>query len=113
MSGIYCYLASPYSSDDKDLQQLRYMAAVRACAFLAQTGLPVYSPIVHWHKVAQSHRLPTDAQFWRTQNETFMLHADHLKVLQLAGWQESIGVTEEIAWARSHNIPVLMFPPVA
>jgi len=108
----FIFLASPYSDEQLSVRLRRFVEASRACAYLANTGLAVYSPIVHWHDIALIHRLPTDADFWMEQNRPFIEKCDRMYVLELDGWRESVGVTLEIAAARALNKPVIQFPPV-
>lgn len=112
MSSYFIFLASPYSHPEISVRLSRFVAASRACSYLAQTGLAVYSPIVHWHDIALAERLPFDADFWLEQNRPFIEKCDRLYVLTLAGWEKSVGVTLEIAMARALDKPVIQFPPV-
>lgn len=100
------YLASPYSHPDKDVQNARYEQALTAVAYFAQSGLTIYSPIVHWHQVAASHDLPTQFEFWADQNKSMLQKANQLIVLNIEGWESSKGVKQEMTWAEKLNIPI-------
>ena len=106
---IKVYLASPYSSGIPAHYSQRYIptflgeryhAAVSACAWLANEGHIVHSPIVHWHVVAKQHKLRKDHEFWKDQNDAMLEWCDAVYVLMLKGWEKSIGIKEEVIKAR-------------
>lgn len=67
----------------------------------------VYSPIVHWHNVAKTFNLPTDAQFWHEQN-TLQLSKSDIMVISIDGpYNSSCGVQYEIGYAASKDIQIL------
>lgn len=90
------YLASPYSHPDPAIREVRYDAAVEACALIAGFGLHVFSPIVHWHEAAKRYKLPTDAEFWRGYNKSMQSMCRTTGILRLTGWQESKGMQFEV-----------------
>ena len=101
------YLASPYSHPDPAVQLARYQKAMEYCVHAAtERNEIIYSPIMHWHVASYQYNLPTDAQYWKYQNESLILHCSSIRVLMLDGWRESIGVQEEIGFAGLRLIPV-------
>lgn len=99
------YLASPYTHPDSIIREQRYRAACMATATMLRAGVPVYAPIVHTHPLV-AHGLPGDWRFWSRYDQTFLEIADAVVVLALDGWQESIGVGEELRLAEQMGIPV-------
>lgn len=93
------YLASPYTDPDPEVRLSRYTSACNACAYLLKQGNIVYSPIVHWHTIANTHNLPKDFAFWREQDEHMIRLSDTFAVLQLEGWTDSKGVLSELNYA--------------
>jgi hypothetical protein len=104
------YLACPYSHPDPAVRDKRHDAACKAAAALLRAGVPVYAPVVHSHNLVR-HGLPTDWQFWSRFDPAFLEIADAVVVLALDGWQESIGVREEVRLAEQMSIPVLFARP--
>jgi len=100
------YLASPYTSPHGHIMQGRYIAACHAAATIALEGKCVYSPIVHWHMVAVMHSLPRDFAFWDKQSFAMIDISAGVIVLQLEGWEQSIGVMKEIEYAQARGLPV-------
>jgi len=101
------YLASPYSSSVKNVEYDRYELALGcAAALIDKFKLPVFSPIVHCHGIAQDYAMPTDAKFWQDYNTAFIRKADAVYVLKIDGWEESKGVTQEIRLAKMLNLPI-------
>lgn len=100
------YLASPYSHEDQAVVLRRYRLVCQLCALAFKHGFVVYSPIVHWHAVAEEFRMKTDAEsFWR-QNKEMIRVASELWIAQIAGLSESKGVKQEVEYARSINCPL-------
>lgn len=97
MSKKLYYLASPYSHKRKYIREERYQKALMACDILSERyGIVVISPIVYGHQFAVSFGYPGDANFWKVFDHVLMHKSDVMLVLQLEGWRESVGVTDEI-----------------
>lgn len=99
------YLASPYSHDDPAVREARFRAVCLATAALIRAGNVVFSPVVHSHPLA-SFGLPTTWEFWAEQDRHYLACCDELVVLMLDGWEDSVGVREEIRIAKELGKPV-------
>ena len=104
------YLASPYSHPDRQIQEQRFQAVCQQAAEMMRRGELVFSPIAHTHPIA-AYDLPGDWAFWRRYDRAMLERCDELAVLQLDGWEESIGVKAEIAIAKDLNLPVRFIRP--
>jgi len=102
------YVASPYSSPDLSLMELRYEAA-RAYTFLhIAKGLAIYSPITMCHHMTGLKDEATgDFGFWMAHDLNMVSWSTAVHVLKLTGWKASVGVKAEIAHAEKLGIPVL------
>ena len=112
----FVYLASPYSLNntaDEDSMECRYKQITRCCHTMMATGLNVYSPITHHHSVQSvGGAINQSSNYWLSLDFGILKHAKGLFVLMLDGWQNSIGVKREIAYAREHlDIPVMSIQP--
>jgi hypothetical protein len=96
----FIYVASPYSSLDKELVHERYLAVCRYCARALAAGRAVYSPIVHCQAIALEYALPTDAKFWQFYNKEMIDAAEGLEILYLPGWD----ISEGVQWERDYAI---------
>ena len=105
------YLASPYTHKDPEIVQARYEAVRKHTAWMLSQSIWVYSPIVHCHDLAISHKLPTDSQFWQAYNFHMIDLADELQVLKLEGYEQSIGIMGEVGKANSILCPVTYVEP--
>lgn len=56
-------------------------------------------------------RLPTEAAPWEEVNRSFLTCCQALYVLQIPGWDASIGVGMEIDWARELRLPIIGATP--
>lgn len=106
--GKLVYVASPYSSHDKDLVEARNVGVAMAMGYLMNTNdeYSFYSPICHTHPIATHCKLPGDWAFWKRFDETMLSRCEELWVFCMEGWRESIGVTAEIAIANDLGLPV-------
>lgn len=101
------YLASPYSHQDRKVRQRRYQLACEFVALASQHDLTVFSPIVHYHQLANTYKLPLDANFWWSTNRRHLLASVGLIVLEIPGWEDSRGVFQEVQFARQHKKVIL------
>lgn len=100
------YLASPYSHDSDVIRYQRYEAVLAYVATHISYQV-LYSPIMHFHDLAERYSLPKGFDFWRRLNESILFRCNALHVLMLDGYEESIGVDAEIKFARTNHIPVV------
>ena len=105
------YLASPYSHPDAAVREDRFRAVCEHAAALLRDGHLVYSPIAHSHPLA-ALGLPGDWAFWADHNRAMLERSSSLVVLQLPGWERSVGVAAEVEIARALGLPVHFTPPV-
>ena len=120
---IVAYLASPYTYQSKsneiglskpensekarEVEERRYQIVTEVAAKLSQVGFTPISPITQSHPMAKDHGLNKDFNFWAEHDFTLISRSDLVMVLMQEGWQQSDGVTEEVNFAKQHNIPVL------
>lgn len=106
------YLASPYTHKDKFIMELR--ASLMEC-LTAQFQVEFsdthtfLSPIVHGHnmvKTKEGQKLPPTWDYWKPHDLNILQRCDELWVVCMNGWKESIGVQEELQFAKDNNIPI-------
>lgn len=100
------YLAGPYSSCHIHIRQRRYDKLSWVAAQLIRRGEIVYSPVTSCHHIANDYDLPMDADYWLRHDLEFLRRCGKMYVLQLEGWEQSIGVAREIEFANEHEIPI-------
>lgn len=106
------YLASPYSHPSPCVRINRWNAVCRAAGELMNAGNIVFSPIAHSHPIAVQCDLPTGWDFWHAFDRAFIEWADAVVVLQLPGWENSVGIKAEIEIAAEIGKPVEFMAPV-
>lgn len=97
------YLASPYSHRDPAVKEARFVHACKAAAWLL-TNFPednVFAPIPHSHPMAVHGNLRGDWTFWKRIDVDWLHRCNEFMILTLPGWEESTGVTDETAIART------------
>ena len=100
------YLASPYTNPDDAIREKNYKMVSEISASLTSQGLVVFSPISYGHNLLRFKNMPNDWEFWFNFCVTFLLKCDKLVVCKMPGWEQSIGVQEEIEIASKHCIPI-------
>lgn len=107
------YIASPYTSRrmfpfNKLEQYLRYREVTKFIGRLHDLYTHAFiGPITQSHKTAPFTRTKAGGfDHWRDIDLTFISKSDEVWVVQLPGWDQSIGVLEEITFALKHQIPV-------
>lgn len=110
----FIYLASPYSSKDPAIQKYRGFLIDQILAELyMQTGYAIFPPILVSRKIKElaGDNIGTSFSAWKDVDLCVIKHCDEVWVAMMDGWQESIGVTAEIAYAIKHRITVRYFNP--
>lgn len=95
------YLASPYSHQNKLVMNIRYEIVIYAASRLTAEGFRLLEPIAMCHEQSSRYELPQGYEFWKTRDRSFIDLCDAVMVLTIPGWEESVGVTDEIEYAYS------------
>lgn len=119
MARRFYYLATPYSHPDSVVVQHRHDLALRAAATLWRSGIRVFCPIVHAHPInnAMANHAPSgDPTGWGWEYHCeFDLHmvaaCGKVIVLKMDGWDQSVGVTAEIDFAKKHKLAIFYLHP--
>lgn len=122
------FLGQPYSHPDPKMRQVRYDMAVIATTWLLANGIAVYSPIVHCHPLilnrlaardyGHGYEGGSDQHIWEKLNRAHITRSVEFIILELAGWQDSVGlmgneeVEGEVSYAESISIPVTRLPAI-
>ena len=112
------YIASPYAHDDMLVvnERVKSVTDVTCDIILKLSDIVVpFSPIAYTHGLDQTIKqrnseLGSDKPIeidWYTFDLVYLLRCDALLVLELKGWQQSMGVALEIAFAKKHEIPII------
>lgn len=94
------YIASPYSDPDPRIVEKRFLDVREFTVQSLRRGHICFSPIVFCHQMSQKYALPGDATYWSRFNKRYLIASRSLVVLQLEGWENSVGVKQEIEWAK-------------
>jgi hypothetical protein len=128
------YLASPYTPTPEQIAALvaecdcgltdacvfsaglkikreRFDAAVAAVAELMRAGAHVLSPIASSHPVSLAHDLPGGYAYWQALDRELIDACAEVWVLCLPGFDESVGIADETAYALEHGKVVRYLDP--
>jgi hypothetical protein len=105
------YLAMPYSKYPGGLEEA-FKLASREAGLLLLAGVPVYSPIAHFHPIAMHAWIdPFDYKIWLPANEPMIARSDALIVLRAESWSKSFGMAEEIKAFEAACKPIFYMDP--
>lgn len=105
MSHELIYLASPYTHEDPDVVEKRVFDTEAKFVELFNLGKFVFAPTLYCHAVSKTYALGGSYKIWRPFCLEMLRRCDKLCVLQLDGWDSSVGVLNEIRLARElHKI---------
>lgn len=100
------YLASPYTHPDKKLMDRRAREVTDCSIKLLQQNIFTFCPISYnspWSRT--KWKLPHEWTFWEKFDCIFLCRCDGIAVLDLDGWEKSIGIAAELEYARRMGIP--------
>ena len=97
----FIYLASPYSHPELAIREHRFLDALDYTAEQSKKGEVIFSPIVNSHLLTQNHDLPSTWDFWCKIDYAFINQCLKVRVLKLEGWENSVGIKAELAYAES------------
>ena len=97
---VYSLNAKTNSFQDTLTRQHRYEYTMKRVAQMLKKGVFVYSPIVYTHEISCKYTLPTEYEFWEKSCRHSIDICDSLVVLKMQGWEDSIGITDEIKYAK-------------
>jgi hypothetical protein len=103
------YLASPFSSSIKEVEDYRYKTVTKLAARLMRNyEVALITPITSSYNIKQTDPdfIGTDFEFWKEIDLAFVSRSDEVWVAEMDGWKDSIGVREEIRFALSKGIRV-------
>lgn len=102
------YLASPYSHRSKRVEQSRYREINRIAAALHTTYDHAFIlPITQSHILRKyEDSLGTTFKAWCERDLRFIKACDEVWVVKLKGWDTSVGIKAEIAFAKKLKIKV-------
>lgn len=100
------FISSPYSHPDDQVRENNFRIVSKLAAELNSQGIVAVSPITYGHTLLNFKDMPTDWQFWKEFCLTFLEKSSEVIVYKMPGWENSIGIKEEIEFAKSRNIPV-------
>lgn len=106
------YLAFPYSSNDKELEERRLATSIDASRFLMEKGFIVHNPLCATLPLSTDDN-KYDNGFWvgKVDDSYIRFWAEVLIVLQIPGWDESKGVKAEMRIAMLSGKPILYLDP--
>ncbi|MCS5708713.1 DUF1937 family protein [Candidatus Berkiella cookevillensis] len=102
------YLASPYTHEEKNIRDTRYLVTAWMAAQLIRDGIHVFSATNHNAMLENFADLTDRLEDWQRFNHCMIKRCDKVIVLKMPGWEKSKGIQDQIKYAQLHSIPVEM-----
>lgn len=101
------YIAAPYSDPDPLVVKKRMASFIEATADFIEADKHPVSPLMN-HLLTDYTvvKFPLTWDYWKEYSLKLLSVCDRMIVLTLPGWEDSAGVTAEIALAHELNIPI-------
>ena len=105
-SKVY-YLASPFSTPGKGrmdyelLKEERHHTVEYVAMQLYELGFVLVEPIASSYYKSIHFNAPGNYEYWKVRDRKLIEACDALMVCLMPGWDESVGVTDEIEYAKS------------
>ena len=108
MKRPFIYIALPYTHPDKAVRDERMKGFANVAAEIENAGrYHVLSGVLATAIVERSSiPLPDDYAFWGSYSESLLRVCEGVVLIPFIGWEKSIGVTAELALAKTLNIPI-------
>ena len=101
------YLASPYTTTDKHLKETRLKNLKNICSILLNAKYNIISPVLHNAYLFEEVKiLDSSWDFWKLYCLDILSKCNELFVFKDIQWESSIGVNEEIRFAKQNGIPI-------
>jgi capsule polysaccharide modification protein KpsS len=97
------FIISPFTHEDDSIVQQRVELTETYVANLIKQGLTVQSQIAMLYYLTTKHDIPITYDFWRKYCHQMLEACEQVHVLCLDGWEQSVGVDDEIKLARRLN----------
>lgn len=109
VASVYSLNAKGTTFEDMKIRDRRYRYVMKKTHDLATTGNFPYSPIVSFHEMSLEYEMPKEYKFYRDFDRHMISKSEMMIVLRMDGWEESEGITDEIAYAKSIGVPIVYF----
>ena len=107
--GPLIYLAAPLGHQDPSVRAERFDNVNRYYGYLIRERTLVLSPLSFGASLDEAN---ISNSVWYALGLQFLARCDEMRILALDGWDESVGVSLEIRYARQLRIPVSLVDPV-
>lgn len=106
------YLASPYTHEDPFIKEARFNIICNVAARLMRVyNFHLFVPIAMSHPIQLIGGCAGSWAYWEEYDKLILARCDELLVVTMDGWESSIGVIAEIAYAKQNNLPVRYVNP--
>ncbi|UNB52958.1 DUF1937 family protein [Mycolicibacterium sp. YH-1] len=109
------FLACPYSHNDSEVIEGRFIECNKVAARIIESGAAVYSQVSMSHPINQAidnKSLSEIGQLWGPVDAVFMAVMDELIVLDLPGWAASTGIKREMEFFQERGKRVSLWSEV-
>ncbi len=99
------YISAPSPKPNGDKEQ-RFNDIAKYSGNLLKSGYHILCPMTLGINLTKVIQLPEDREFWMKWCIKLLSKCDEIHVLMFEGWEESIGVAEEIEFAHNNKLVI-------
>lgn len=110
IDGRFYYIASPYGSREPGVTEQRMEVFEKIDARLASLGHFTFSPLDKHYKLKHLN-LPGTYDYWQHYCKAMLKLSSGLIVITQPGWEDAVGVQDEIQEAFKRDLPVYYVSP--
>lgn len=103
------YLAAPYSGTKEEIEARMKVFSIVDAELLSR-GYFTISPLSK-HFILHHSSLPGTWDFWEHYSKKLIAQCNKIIVIKIDGWDTSVGVQAEIAFAEKVGISVMFYNP--
>lgn len=105
------YLACPYTHKEKSIRSARSTVATIISACLIKNKIYNISPLTLQIPLEDNFNFPHTWDYWKRFDELLISRSDEVWVITIEGWEESVGVQEEIEMAKEFSKKIVYVNP--
>lgn len=98
------YLSAPYSKYENRHALMTAIMTISGLHMVRNPGQHVVSPLFNHYSMANVPGMGSDYNFWGDYSRNLLKRCDKIIVVKFPGWEESVGVKDEIRFAQELGI---------
>lgn len=100
------YVSAPYSNFQNKQSFMIVLTRFIGRYMMAHPDKHLVTPLFNHYTQDNTPGMGRDYSFWMNYSRNLLKRCDRMIVLTVPGWDKSVGVSDEIEYAKQRNIPI-------